>query len=239
MEPGSESVNIDHRNTSEERKIMARKSSTKPTAAKRTSTKRPRAKASPAPAKEAAGSSTPGRADFGDMAKMARALSPEQAFELYKTNAKLALDVINTAIENTSKLRRLQFEGEEQGRSMQRKAIRHAAEANDPQSLVAAGQSVTQEAVEKAMQYWNEMFSMIVEMQKRLFALMEDQMAGMPGAKEAKAVMAMMPDVKQAQNLVNAMQGVMASGAPAFSSMQKVMGDFARMAQHSMPGTPR
>jgi len=213
---------------------MARKSSTKPTAAKRTSTKRPRAKASPAPAK-GAGSSTPGRADFGDMAKMARALSPEQAFELYKTNAKLALDVINTAIENTSKLRRLQFEGEEQGRSMQRKAIRHAAEANDPQSLVAAGQSVTQEAVEKAMQYWSEMFSMIVEMQKRLFALMEDQMAGMPGAKEAKAVMAMMPDVKQAQNLVNAMQGVMASGAPAFSSMQRVMGDFARMAQQSMP----
>ena len=120
---------------------------------------------------------------------------------------------------------------------MQRKAIRHAAEANDPQSLVAAGQSVTQEAVEKAMQYWSEMFSMIVEMQKRLFALMEDQMAGMPGAKEAKAVMAMMPDLKQAQNLVNAMQGVMASGAPAFSSMQRVMGDFARMAQQSMPGT--
>jgi len=217
---------------------MARKSSTKPTAAKRTSTSRPRAKASPAPAKGAA-SSTPGGADFGDMAKMARAMSPEQAFELYKTNAKLALDVINTAIENTSKLRKLQFEGEEQGRSMQRKAIRHAAEASDPQSLVAAGQSVTQEAVEKAMQYWNEMFSMIVEMQKRLFALMEDQMAGVPGAKEAKAVMAMMPDMKQAQNLVSAMQGVMASGAPAFSSMQKVMGDFARMAQQSMPGTRR
>ena len=217
---------------------MARKSSTKPTAAKRTSTSRPRAKASPAPAK-GAGSSAPGRADFGDMAKMARAMTPEQAFELYKTNAKLALDVINTAIENTSKLRKLQFEGEEQSRSMQRKAIRHAAEASDPQSLVAAGQSVTQEAVEKAMQYWGEMFSMIVEMQKRLFALMEDQMSGMPGAKEAKAVMAMMPDLKQAQNLVNAMQGVMASGGPAFSSMQRVMGDFARMAQQSMPGGKR
>ena len=217
---------------------MARKSSTKATAAKRTSTSRPRAKASPAPAKGAA-SSTTGRADFGDMAKMARAMTPEQAFELYKTNAKLALDVINTAIENTSKLRKLQFEGEEQGRSMQQKAIRHAAEASDPQSLVAAGQSVTQEAVEKAMQYWNEMFSMIVEMQKRLFALMEDQMAGVPGAKEAKAVMAMMPDMKQAQNLVNAMQGVMASGGPAFSSMQRVMGDFARMAQQSMPGAKR
>jgi phasin family protein len=217
---------------------MARKSSTKPTAAKRTSTKRPRAKASPASAK-VTGFATPGRTDFGDMAKMARAMTPEQAFELYKTNAKLALDVINTAIENTSKLRKLQFEGEEQSRSMQRKAIRHAAEASDPQSLVAAGQSVSQEAVEKAMQYWGEMFSMIVEMQKRLFALMEDQMSGMPGAKEAKAVMAMMPDMKQAQNLVNAMQGVMASGGPAFSSMQRVMGDFARMAQQSMPGGKR
>ena len=77
------------------------------------------------------------------------------------------------------------------------------------------------------------------EMQKRLFTLMEDQMSGMPGAKEAKAVMAMMPDLKQAQNLVNAMQGVMASGGPAFSSMQRVMGDFTRMAQQSMPGARR
>jgi phasin family protein len=211
---------------------MARKPSPKP-AAKRASTRKPRAKRSPAAAKPRA------RPGFADMAKMPRALTPEQAFDLYKSNAKLALDVINTAIENTSKLRKLQFEGEEQGRSMQRKAIRHAAEASDPQSLVAAGQSVTQEAVEKAMQYWNEMFSMIVEMQKRLFALMEDQMSGVPGAKEAKAVMAMMPDLKQAQNLVSAMQGVMASGAPAFSSMQRVMGDFARMAQQSMPGMKR
>jgi phasin family protein len=212
---------------------MARKPSPKPTAAKRSSATKPRAKPKAAPAK------APGRADFADMAKMARAPTPAQAFELYKTNSKLALDVINTAIENTSRLRKLQFEGEEQTRAMQRKAIRHAAEASDPQSLVAAGQSVTQEAVEKAMQYWGEMFAMIVEMQKRLFALMEDQMAGVPGAKEAKAVMAMMPDLKQAQSLVTAMQGVMASGGPAFSSMQKVMGDFARMAQQSMPGIKR
>lgn len=216
---------------------MARKAASKPNAAKRVSVKKPRAKK--ARAKAAPRAAAAGRADFADMAKMARALTPEQAFELYKSNAKLALDVINAAIENTSKLRKLQFEGEEQSRSMQRKAIRHAAEASDPQSLVAVGQSVTQEAVEKAMQYWSEMFSMIVEMQKRLFALMEDQMSGLPGAKEAKAVMAMMPDLKQAQSLVSAMQGVMASGAPALSSMQRVMGDFARMAQQSMPGMKR
>ncbi len=216
---------------------MARKSSTKP-AAKRSPPKKGRAKASTASAKSA-GPAAAGRADFAGMAKTARAMTPEKAFDLYKTNARLALDVINTAIENTSKLRKLQFEGEEQTRSMQKKAIRHAAEADNPQSLVAAGQTVSQEAVEKAMQYWGEMFAMIVEMQKRLFALMEDQMAGVPGAKEAKAMMAMMPDMSQAQKLVNAMQGVMASGAPAFSSMQRVMGDFARMAQQSMPGVKR
>jgi hypothetical protein len=48
-------------------------------------------------------------------------------------------------------------------------------------------------------------------------------------------MMAMMPDLKQAQNLVNAMQGVMSSGGTAFSSMQRLMGDFARNAQQSMP----
>lgn len=201
------------------------------------------AKAKPAPksAPRAQDSSTPfsmpGQMSFKDLSKMGKAITPEQAFELYKTNAKMALDVINAAIEGTAKMRKLQFEGEEEARSMQKKALRHAAEANDPQSLVAAGQSVTQEAVEKAMQYWEQMFEMIVEMQKRLFTLMEDQMSGVPGAKEAKAVMAMMPDIKQAQNLVKAMQGVMSSGGSAFSSMQRVMGDFARMAQQSMPGS--
>jgi len=53
--------------------------------------------------------------------------------------------------------------------------------------------------------------------------------------KEAKAAMAMMPDLRQAQNVINAMQGVVSSGGNAFESMQKVMGDFARF----MPGSKR
>jgi len=218
---------------------MVRKSSSKSTAAKRAKRAKrakPRAKAAPAP--KPAGFKMPG-ANFGDLSKMAKVLTPEQAFDLYRANAKMALEVINAAIDSTAKLRKLQFEGEEQARSMQKKAVRHAAEASDPQSLVAGGQAVTQEAVEKAMQYWSQMFDMIVEMQKRLFALMEQQMGDVPGAKEAKAALAMMPDLRQAQNLVKAMQGVMSSGGTAFGSMQRVMGDFARMAQQSMPGIPR
>ena len=89
------------------------------------------------------------------------------------------------------------------------------------------------------MQYWSQMFDMVVEIQKRLFTLMEQQMGDLPGAREARAALAMMPDLRQAQNLVKAMQGVMSSGGSAFGSMQRVMGDFARMAQQSMPGIPR
>jgi phasin family protein len=214
---------------------MATKSTPKPSARKRASASKPATKAAP----QAASFTAPMQPNFGDLGKLAKTMTPEQAFELYKTNSKLALDIINAAIENTAKLRKRQFEGEEEARSMQKKALRQAAEATDPRSLMAAGQSVTQEAVERSMRYWGEMFDMIVEMQKRLFSLMEDQMAGVPGAKEAKAAMAMMPDMRQAQNLVKAMQGVMSSGGNAFESMQKVMGDFARMAQQSIPGVKR
>lgn len=211
---------------------MARKSSSKSKAAAGR-----RAKTAPKSAPRAS-FSMPG-ANLADLSKMAKVLTPQQAFELYRANAKMALDVINASIESTAKLRKLQFEGEEEARSMQKKAVRHAAEASDPQSLMAAGQAVTQEAVEKAMQYWGQMFDMIVEIQKRLFTMMEQQMGGMPGAKEAKAALAMMPDLSQTQNLVKAMQGVMSSGGSAFDSMQRVMGDFTRMAQQSMPGVRR
>jgi phasin family protein len=204
---------------------MVRKSSPKSTRGTAKRAKRPtRASATPKPT---AGFKIPG-ANLGELSKMAKVLTPEQAFELYRANARMALDVIDAAIESTAKLRKHQFAGEEEARSMQKKALRHAAEASDPQALMAAGQSVTQEAVEKAMRYWGEMFDMIVEMQKRLFALMEEQMAGVPGAKEARAAMAMMPDLRQAQNLVKAMQGVMSSGGSTFESMQRVMGDFTR-----------
>ena len=228
---------------------MAKRTAAKPAAAKTAPKKRTRkapakraAKASPKAAPKAA-AAAPGFAGFDpaqfagmvDISKMAKAMTVEQAMDLYKANAKIALDVINAALENTAKLRRLQFESEEGARAMGRKAARRAAEAGSPDALMAAGQSVSQEAVEHAMHYWGQMFELIVEMQKRLFAMMEEQMAGVPGVKEAKAAMAMMPDLRQAQNVIQAMQGVVSSGGNAFESMQKVMGDFARF----MPGMRR
>jgi hypothetical protein len=167
--------------------------------------------------------------DPAQFAKYAKTLTPEQAFEMYRANAKLALEVIENAIESTAKVRKLQFEGEERARSMQRKTARSAAEAGDVPSLMAVGQSAAQEAIEHSMQYWSQMFELIVEIQKRLFSMMESQTAGLPGAKEAKAAMAMMPDMSKMQNVVSAMQGVMSSGGSAFEQMQKVMGDLAKM----------
>jgi aspartate/methionine/tyrosine aminotransferase len=101
--------------------------------------------------------------------------------------------------------------------------------------MMAAGQSASQEAVEHAMRYWGQMFEMISEMQKRLFVMMEEQMAGVPGVKEAKAAMAMMPDLRQAQNVIQAMQGLVSSGGNTFESMQRVIGDFAKF----VPGMKR
>jgi phasin family protein len=172
---------------------------------------------------------------MGDLSKMTKLMTPEQAIDLYKVNSKLALDIINAALENTAELRRLQFEGEEQARAMGRKAARRAAEAGTPNEMMQAGQTASQEAMEQAMRYWGQMFDLIVEMQRRLFAMMEDQMPGVPGVKEARAAMSMMPDLRQAQNVIKAMQNVVSSGGNAFESMQRVMGDFAKY----MPGLRR
>ena len=209
---------------------MATKSKPKPTAKSAASSK-PAAKktASDAPKSAAKAASMFRLPDASNLAEYAKTLTPEQAFELYRANARRALDVIDAAIESTAKMRKLQFEGEESARTMQRKAARSAAEAGDVPALMAAGQSVTQEAVERSMAYWGQMFELVVEIQKHLFSLMEDQMSGVPGVKQAKAAMAMMPDLTQMQKVVSAMQGVMSSGGSAFESMQKVMGDFARM----------
>jgi hypothetical protein len=170
---------------------------------------------------------------LGDMSKMAKMMTPEQAIELYKANAALALQVIDTAIESTARLRKKQFEGEEEAREFQKKHARTAAQARDAQGLLAAGQGAAQEAMERSLHYWSEMFDLIVEIQKRLFTLMEEQMEGVPGVKETRAAMAMLPDMSQMKKVVSAMQGVVSSGGSTFETMQRVMGDFARLAQGS------
>ena len=206
---------------------MATKTAPKSTPKRAAKKAKPKAAAAPKAAEKTANLLTmPDPAKFAEYAKT---LTPEQAFELYRANARLALEVIDAAIESTAKMRKLQFEGEESARTMQRKAAQRAAEAGDVPSLVAAGQSMTQEAVERSMAYWGQMFELVVEIQKRLFTLMENQMAGVPGVKQAKAALAMMPDMTKMQNVIDAMRGVMSSGGSAFESMQKVMADMARM----------
>ncbi len=230
---------------------MATKKASKSTSGRKTTgAKRSARKSSASPAAAGAGPDTSasaraasaafaGMADPAQFAKFKDMMTPEQAFELYRQNARLALDIIDAAIESTAKMRKLQFEGEEEARAFQKRVARRAAEAENPQALVATSQNVGQEAVHKAMTYWSQMFELVVEMQKRLFTIIEEQVEDVPGVKQAKAAMSMLPDLKQAQNLVSAMQGVLSSGGSAFESMQRVMGDFTRMAQQSMPGAKR
>lgn len=212
---------------------MATRKSAAPDAPRKTAARKPATKKAAA---AHAGAAIPGAAEMREqMSRMANMMTPEQAIELYKANAKMALDVINAAIDNTARLRKLQFAGEESAREFGKRAARVAAEAKDPQSLMAFSQEQGREAMEKSLAYWQEMFALIVEMQKRLFVLMDDQAKGLPGYKQAKAAMDMMPDLGPLKNVVNAMQGLVGSGGTAFSSMQKVMSDMAQMAQSAMP----
>lgn len=223
---------------------MATKTASKATSVRKTSSAkraRPKAKSPPGTAggshaRASAANPFAGMADVGQMARFKDMMTPEQAFELYRQNARLALDIIDSAIESTAKMRKLQFEGEEEARAFHKRVARSAAEADNPQALLASGQNVGQEAMQKAMTYWSQMFELVVEMQKRLFTVIDGQMEGVPGVKQAKAAMAMLPDLGQAQKLVSAMQGVMSSGGSAFESMQRVMSDFTKMAQ---PGNKR
>ena len=222
---------------------MARKSPAAPAPEPAKAKRKPRAKTTRRPpAQKALGTPQfvmPPGASYADMSRMANMLTPEQAIELYKANARMALDVINAAIESTAKLRRLQYQGEEQARELHRKAAKSASEAKDPHSLMAVGQGAAQEALEKSMHYWGEMFDLITEIQKRVFTLIEDQASGMPGVKQAKAAMAALPDLKPMQNVVEAMKGVVGAGGNAFEHMQKVMADFSRMAQPPKSGGRR
>src|SRR5438067_638163 len=178
---------------------MARKSaaaSTPRPKARKSSGARARSRSGPPSGADRAASSaatTAARVSFAGLPNMPdlKMMTPEQAIELYKANAKLALDIISATIDSTAKLRKKQFEGEEEARAFQQKAARSAASAGDAQALVAAGQGVAQEALERSMRYWGEMFDLIVEMQRRLYAMIEEQAEAMPGVKQAKAAMAL------------------------------------------------
>jgi len=95
------------------------KSTAKSAASHKPAAKKARAAPKAAPKSAAGPSAAFAMPDAAQLAQYAKTLTPEQAFELYRANAKLALDVIDAAIESTAKMRRLQFEGEESARTMQ------------------------------------------------------------------------------------------------------------------------
>jgi phasin family protein len=200
---------------------------------RRRSTSPPNAAGAPKAARDTSSAGASSTPDF-DFAKMAKMMTPDQAIALYKANAALALDVINAAIEGAARVRGKQREGAEEAREFQRKHAQSAAQARDPQALMAAGQGAAQEAMQRSMRYWSEMFDLIVEIQRRVFTLIETQMEDVPGVRETRAAMALLPDVRQMQEVVSAMQGLVSSGGSTFASMQRAMADFARLAQGSV-----
>ena len=205
--------------------VRTRKSTATPRAAatkRAKAAKRARAKPASAPKRRTAAKRAP-------PLRETKVMTPDQAIALYKANARMALDVINAALESTARMRKLSLAGVDEVRAFGERQMRNVANARTPEAAVAAGQVAARDAIEHAMGYWSQMFDLIVEIQKRLFALIEAQVGDVPGVKEARAAMAMMPDMAQAQNVIRALQGVVNSSSGAVESMQKVIADLARM----------
>lgn len=217
---------------------MAKKSTPRKTRSTPKAAAKSSRKAAPKARATAASSRAPAFAlpDPAQFAKLAKVATPEQIIELYKANCKAALDIINATLEGTAKMRKLQYEGEEHARAMQQRTAKSIAGASHPNELMAVGSGYTQEAAQKAMQYWSEMFEVAIDMQKRLFGLMEEQMRGVPGFAQLKAATGMMPELGQAHQVVSAMQALLTQGNSAYAAMTKVVNDMTRTAQQNMRG---
>jgi len=200
-------------------------------ATRKVAAKRTRRRATPGATRADTGhtAARPAAPDIASLMRQAKVLTPEQAIVLYKANARMALDVINAALESSARVQKLSLAGVQEVRAFGERQARNVAAARTPDAVMAAGQVAARDAIEHAMGYWSQMFDLIVEIQKRLFALIEAQVGDVPGVKEARAAMAMMPDMSQAQNVIRALQGVVSSSSGAVESMQKVIADLARM----------
>jgi hypothetical protein len=165
-----------------------------------------------------------------DLSKMGGMVTPEQAIELYKANAQMALDIINAAIEGTAKVRRKQFEAR---RPRARSTRRPCGRRRGARPAIADGGRAGRGA--GSAREVDALLGRDVRPDQRDPAppVHADRGAGRgdAGVKQAKAAMAMLPDLKPIGNVVDAMRGVVGSGSNAFEQMQKVMGDFARLSQ--------
>ena len=120
-----------------------------------------------------------------DMSKMAKMMTPEQAIDLYKANTKIALDIINAASKAlprcascNSKARSRLARWDEGGATRSGSGESECADGGGPDRLAGGGQS--------AMRYWGQMFELVVDMQKRLFTLMEGQMPACPASRRPR-----------------------------------------------------
>ena len=223
---------------------MARKA---PAPAAKTAKKRPARKrtSSPKAAPKAAAASAftgfkaPQMPEFPDMGKMAKMMTPEQAIDLYKANAKIALDVINAAIENTARLRKKQFEAEEEARAFQKKHARNVGRSEG--CAVADGRFAGRRAGGHGEV--DALLGRDVRADRRdaEATVLADRGADVRRPRRQGGEGGDGDDAGPAADAErrSAMQGVVSSGGSAFETMQRVMGDFAKLAQGSMPGMRR
>ena len=137
-------------------------------------------------------------------ADRAASVSPQNMLELYQTNWQAGLDILNAILEGASRMQQLQFDRDEQVRSLTSKVLQ-ASTAGGPNGSATAHVELVQEALEQSAQYWQQVVVLGNETQRNMYQVIERHYgaSGMLSSKPYLAALAGVVQLKDGSMAIN------------------------------------
>lgn len=155
----------------------------------------------------------------------------EQFFEVWKQQVNAGLQILDSLVEATAKVRAAQFAAANEAHQRTVEAEKLLAGAKDAQELWSAQCTWASENAERAAAYWREQFEVMTEANARVLKIMQERMQAVapaePGANPSVAALASVDSIyremlKSSQQLLAFMPGVFgAAAAPAEGAVKK------------------
>jgi phasin family protein len=109
----------------------------------------------------------------------------EQFFEMWKQQVNAGLQILDSLVEATAKVRAAQFAAANEAHQRTVEAEKLLAGAKDAQELWSAQCTWASENAERAAAYWREQFEAMSEANARILKIMQERMqSGAPAAAE-------------------------------------------------------
>ena len=140
----------------------------------------------------------------------------EQFFEIWKQQVNAGLQILDSLVEATAKVRAAQFAAANETHQRTVEAEKLLAGAKDAQELWNAQCTWATENAEKAAQYWREQFGAMTEANARILKIMQERMQqAVPAGAETNPSIAALASVdsvyremlKTSQQLLSFMPG--------------------------------